>query len=134
MTEDKYARAFDLKSKASLEKNDSEKRKQLLLQCWDAIPEPKEEWGLATGVWNGLGYIEIERENYAEAISCLEKAISIDVEKRSAWAHTQLGKIYLDQMDNPEKAREHFQKAWDISDRAFRDEDPKYFLFFKGKK
>ena len=134
MTEDKYARAFDLKRQASAEKNDMARKKQLLLQCWDAIPEPKGEWGLADAVWASLGYIEMGEQNFAEAIEHFEKANRVAGVLRDPSAHFELGKIYLDHMNNPEKAREHFQKAWDISDRAFRDEDPKYFLFFKGKK
>ena len=134
MTEDKYARAFDLMRQSDMEIHDKGKKKQLLMQCWDAIPEPKGEWGLADAVWASLGYIEMGEQNFAEAIEHFEKANLIDVDQRSFWSHMQLGKIYLDHLNDPNKAREHFQKAWDVSDRAFKSEDPKYFLFFKGKK
>ncbi|RYG93336.1 hypothetical protein EU803_04350 [Loktanella sp. IMCC34160] len=129
----KYAEAFALKRASSAETFDLDRKMSLLQQTWDAIPEPKTDWGLASPTIAGMGYVEMERHNYAAAAEHFLRAIEVDVNRRFSDSPFRLATIYLDHLDEPEKAREYFQLAADISERAFRDEDPKYFLFFKGK-
>lgn len=131
--EEKYKVAFDLKRAASAEKSNMKHKMQLLTECWSAIPEPKEEWGLARAVCAGMGYLEKDLGNYQKAITHFEHAIEVDKKNVMHSNHFELGVIYLDYLNQPEKAQKHFQKALDISERAFQDKNPRYFLFLKGK-
>jgi len=131
--DEKYKNAFALKRAASAETEDMSRKMALLQDAWNEIPDPKSEWGLASATIAGMGYIEKENGNYEKAIEYFEAAVATDTRNIVHSNHFELGAIYLDHLNDTEKARNHFQKALDMSERAFQDKDPKYFIFFRGK-
>jgi len=84
-----------------LQLNRLEKAKEKFLKAVELTPS-------YASPLNNLGIIELRMENYVKAAEYFHDVLTID--PNFASAHLNLGIVYGDHLNNPRKAREHYEK------------------------
>jgi tetratricopeptide (TPR) repeat protein len=123
-----------IRSKAKLDAGDKPGAIQDAELAWQNFPEPKFGWDVSKSFTHALAETYRDTEQFENALNLMQRLFASEtVKPHQDGPRFIMGTIYFELGDQT-NAKKWFAEADKISrGRCFKEENPKYRLFYKGK-